>query len=139
VDLYIHSPTPFMALCLVNHRDNFTILLPCSHACVQFYYFVGRISLLFRSVAVLDMFVCCIGCTLLGGPHCRTGGTVVTDDFCKAISSQSMQGLNAIGGALTNVSTGTNLKPYFIYNPGQRGCEFSLIFMRGWILSSRGC
>jgi hypothetical protein len=43
----------------------FRLVLCCNHARVQFYCIL-RIFLLFQCVAVLDVFVCCIRCTLLG-------------------------------------------------------------------------
>jgi hypothetical protein len=38
----------------------------CSHACTQLYGFVGRIFPFFVRVAVLDVFVSCFRCNLLG-------------------------------------------------------------------------
>jgi hypothetical protein len=57
------------------------------HARVQLYGFVVQMFLLFRYVAVLDMFDSCIRCTLLGSLHTKKKQNNCHSKKCKIWSS----------------------------------------------------
>jgi hypothetical protein len=60
------------------------LVLCCSKERVQFYGFVCRNVFFFRCLAVLDVFVCCMRCTLLGDwPSCSWIKQVQGNSLCR--------------------------------------------------------
>jgi hypothetical protein len=94
-------PSSSVQLCLTRQLQmppvHFRLPLRWSHACVQIYGFVCGIFLLSWSLVVLNVFVCCIRCTVLGRrSSCLLEQTHLVSPTCTVQDGQSGRNMQCI-------------------------------------------